>query len=158
MHRSKGFTLVEVMMVVAILAILAAVAWPLYQHYVVKARVSEALVMAGGLKAAVAGNASQAAGDLSKGVTLLTVATGNVASTLIDSGNGTITVVTTAVAGNGTITLTPTAAAGAPWWPACFRSAASPGPAPPPSSRSSCPPPVSVSDPADRRDGRRRIA
>jgi len=114
MYGVRGFTLIELMIVVAIVAILAAVAWPLYQHYVVKARVSEALVMAGGLKAAVAGNASQAAGDLSKGVTLLTVATGNVASTLIDSGNGTITVVTTAVAGNGTITLTPTAAAGAP--------------------------------------------
>ena len=56
MKRSmqKGFTLIELMIVVAIIGILAAVALPAYQDYTVRAKVSEGLVLAGAAKTAVA--------------------------------------------------------------------------------------------------------
>lgn len=47
---SRGFTLIELMIVVAIIGILAAIAVPAYQNYVVRAQVSEAVILAAGLK------------------------------------------------------------------------------------------------------------
>ncbi len=53
-NTQKGFTLIELMIVVAIIAILAAIAIPAYQDYLVRAQVSEASTLADGSKTAIA--------------------------------------------------------------------------------------------------------
>lgn len=53
-QAQQGFTLIELMIVVAIIGILAAVAIPAYQDYTIRAQVSEGLSLASGAKTAVA--------------------------------------------------------------------------------------------------------
>ncbi len=64
MKKQQGFTLIELMIVVAIIGILAAIAIPAYQDYTIRAQVSEGLNLAGGAKAAVT-EYSQDRGDVS---------------------------------------------------------------------------------------------
>ncbi len=53
MNNQKGFTLIELMIVIAIIAILAAIALPAYNNYVAKSQVTEAVSLAGGFKTKV---------------------------------------------------------------------------------------------------------
>src|SRR5688572_10347294 len=55
----KGFTLIELMIVVAIIGILAAIAIPAYQDYTIRAQVTEGLNLAGAVKAGVAESFAQ---------------------------------------------------------------------------------------------------
>ena len=109
-----GFTLIELMIVVAIIGILAAVAIPAYSDYTVKAKVANALSAAGSLKTAVA-LCAQEAGDVATCATGTTSIPGFTATKEVTAGqvnaNGVI-VLTLADIGKltatKTITMTPT--------------------------------------------------
>jgi type IV pilus assembly protein PilA len=103
----KGFTLIELMIVVAIIGILAAVAIPAYQDYTVRARVTEGLSLASSGKTAVSENAASASATLDAGWNAPAPTT-NVSGVVITPASGVITVTYTTAAGAGTIILTPT--------------------------------------------------
>lgn len=113
--KQQGFTLIELMIVVAIIGILAAVALPAYQDYTRKARVSELLLAASSVRTCVT-EASQIAGAVSNGTCTAPSAGGLVASASLTA--GAVQVVGTDPTGPTTITLTPTwnATAGTVTW------------------------------------------
>jgi type IV pilus assembly protein PilA len=107
MNQQKGFTLIELMIVVAIVGILAAIAIPAYQDYTVRARVTEGLSLASAAKVTVSENAMSGL-PLNQGW-VAPSPTNNVASVSVNATTGAITVTyVSAIDTGGTIFLTPT--------------------------------------------------
>lgn len=114
MNSNKGFTLIELMIVVAIVGILAAVAIPAYQDYTIRARVTEGLSLASSAKLAVSEttmtNGALPATQAATGY-VTPAATANVTSVAIADATGAITITysaAVAAAGANTIIMTPT--------------------------------------------------
>ena len=135
MNKQSGFTLIELMIVVAIIAILAAIALPAYQTYTQKARFSEVVAATGSFKTAIELCAQSTAapdGVLStcdagtNGVPAnIAAANGNVASVSVDAATNAITATAVGAAGapvNGltgeTYIIVPTVLTGKVTWAA----------------------------------------
>ncbi|QNF24188.1 prepilin-type N-terminal cleavage/methylation domain-containing protein [Aeromonas hydrophila] len=94
MKKQSGFTLIELMIVVAIVAILAAIALPAYQTYTQKAKFSEVIAATGPVKTAVevcfqsTSDATKCQAQGNNGIPSAPSAAGNVASVVLAAGSG----------------------------------------------------------------------
>jgi len=117
----QGFTLIELMIVVAIIGILAAVALPAYQDYTIRARVSEAVLATSQCRTAISEIYQSAAAGTVIGANNWGCGEGSTTTqyvaTIGTDANGVVTVTTSANTGLGaaagkTMTLTPTDSSG----------------------------------------------
>jgi type IV pilus assembly protein PilA len=113
-QMQRGFTLIELMIVVSIIGILGSLALPTYQAYVVRARVTEGLGLSGPAKLNVAEIlqfARNSALGYRAGFNSM-LPTSNTVSMVIADQTGVITITTTPRAGGGTLVLSPYTGAG----------------------------------------------
>lgn len=104
--KQKGFTLIELMIVVAIIGVLAAIAIPAYQDYIIRARVTEGLSLASAAQTTISENAMTGNSDLSRGWTP-PAGTPIVQSVAVAANTGVVTITYTALAQGLTLTMTP---------------------------------------------------